>query len=416
MSSPLFFPTIEGFWIRNFKTLKQVALGSSFQQSVVMDLEADLSPCELTPFTILVGDSGTGKSTILDAFAFIADTLELGLVEAFAKRGGYDNVYCQTGTGPISFGIVYRACSEPRPMTYAISINMRAGSRHPIVETEAILYRDQQRSAAPHPILFFQNGDKLVRHLTPWYGAKNFDLEAVKRTDQFHLALGSLGGYEDLPDIPQFKLFLERFQLACYTPDNAVTLSPNIFKQIKQDNLASELKRFKSKHPTEFSNILNVVAGRMPNVEKIVYETTELGRNHLKFQLPGNPKPFYAAQMSEGMLRLFSHLLLFEDPIPVPLIGIEEPAASMDNTQILAFSNAAKHFVREMGGSQFFVTTNNNALIDQMDPTEVWMLTRNTAGEVEVSRGLDELVFQGVDLNTVGPYWYSDNLYRPANG
>jgi len=43
---------------------------------------------------------------------------------------------------------------------------------------------------------------------------------------------------------------------------------------------------------------------------------------------------------------------------------------------------------------------------------EVWFLSRGSDGGILASRGLDELQFLGVDLNTVGPYWYSEYLYR----
>jgi hypothetical protein len=93
-------------------------------------------------------------------------------------------------------------------------------------------------------------------------------------------------------------------------------------------------------------------------------------------------------------------------------MGIEEPAAFMGASQIVAFTKLIQHHVRELGGTQFFVTTSNNTLIDQMDPTEVWFLSRNNTGTIQVSRGLDELQFLGIDLNSVGPYWYSEYLYR----
>jgi predicted ATPase len=134
----------------------------------------------------------------------------------------------------------------------------------------------------------------------------------------------------------------------------------------------------------------------------------------LTFVPTGGSEPFHVYQMSEGTLRLFSHLLLFEDSIPSPLIGIEEPAAYMDNVQIKIFAKTARNYVNEMGGTQYLMTTNQIALVDQLDPTEVWILYRDTLGELKANRAIDELLFQGVDLNTIGPYWYSDYFYRKS--
>ncbi|MDR1925075.1 MAG: hypothetical protein LBQ66_11950 [Planctomycetaceae bacterium] len=412
MSFSILQPTIEGFWVKNFKVLKQISLGSSFQQSLVTDLEQELASYELTALTTFVGASGTGKSTILDVFAFLSDCMQFGIDEAFARRGGFDYVYTQGGVGPISIGIVFRACSEPRPLTYALNIARKQGIATPYVESEALIYRSNQHGASTQPIMFFQNGDKYTRHVVPWHNANFQDIETVKRTDQKHLALGVLGGFDDLPDVPQLKRHLEQFHLACFTPDNASKLIPSKFKVVQSGRLETEFKRMEEKHRFELPGILDVVAKRIPFVETITFDKNELGRPILYFKIKGIEKPFFANQMGEGALRLFSHLLLFEDPMPTPMVGIEEPSACMDDAQIQAFVSHIRKHVTEMGGTQFFITSHQQNLIDFMDPTEVWVFDFDNEGNIQVYRALDELAFQGINLNTIGPYWYTDYLYR----
>ncbi|MDR3198965.1 MAG: hypothetical protein LBU34_13955 [Planctomycetaceae bacterium] len=414
MSVNVLLPIIEGFWVKNYKGLKQIAFGSSFHQAMVTDIGVDLSPYELTPFTTFIGTSGTGKSSILDIFSFISDCLEHGLDEALNRRGGFDAVHNRNSEGPISFGLIYRACSEPTPLTYAINIEKKAGTQYAYIETEAIVYRNNQHNGV-NPILLFQNGEKSLRHLNPWYGAGVLELELVKRTDAKHLALATLANYENLPDVPQLKRHLDQFHHACYFPDNASGLIPRSHKQTKGTSLVSELKRFRGKHGSEFQEILDVIARQLPGVEKINCETNESGRQILSFFMAGQEEPFFADQVGEGLLRLFFHVLLFEDPVPIPLVGIEEPAAYMDEEQMKVFVNMARRFVNEKGGTQFLVTTNQFAMVDQMDPTEVWILYRDTQGDIKSTRALDELSFQGIDLNTIGPYWYSDYIYRKGN-
>ncbi|MCL2710462.1 MAG: hypothetical protein FWE95_06250 [Planctomycetaceae bacterium] len=412
MSVPLNYPLIEGFWIRNFKVFRQIAVGSSFQQSVVMDCEGDIMPYELTPFTVFVGDTATGKSTILDAFAFLADCINYGIGPALSHRGGFESVYHFGGEGPLSIGVVYRACGEPQSLTYVLNIDYNQRTHHPFVETEALIYRKHEPGSQPRPVLLFQNGEKQNRLVQPWVGASGSSLDQVKRTDSTHLGLNALAQIEDLPDIPQFKLYLDKFFVSCYASSNAANLSPPRFKFVPGGNLAHDLKRIKEKHPSEFSNILNVIAGRMPGIEKIIYETSESGRSLLTFKLAELEAAVHPAQLGEGSLRLLSLLTLFEDPVPTPLLGIEEPAAFMGASQINAFTKLIMYHIRELGGTQFFITTSNNTLIDQIDPTDVWFLMRGNDGNIQTSRGLDELQFLGINLNLVGPYWYSEYLYR----
>ena len=392
---------------------RQIAIGSSFSQSVVTDFSGEIvPPYELTPLTLFVGDTGTGKSTILDVFSFLADCINQDIIQALNCRGGFDSVYHFNSTGPISIGIVYRPCSEPQSLTYVLNIDSDPVTHRPFIETEAIVYRDSQPGSRARPILLFQNGEKTTRLVQPWVGSTESMLTQVRRTDSIHLGLSMLAQFEDLPDIPQFKHYLDKFFISCYTSSNAAALSPAKFKCTLGSNLAHDLKRIKEKHPFEFDDILNMIATRMPGIEKINFEITETGRSHLTFKITGHDTVIYPAQLGEGSLRLLSHLTLFEDPVPTPLMGIAEPAAFMGASQIIAFTKLIQYHTRELGGTQFFVTTSNNNLIDQTDPTEVWFLLRDNNGALHVSRGLDELQFLNVDLDTVGPYWYSEYLYR----
>lgn len=376
-----------------------------------MDFEEEVAPYELTPFTLFAGDSGTGKSTILDVFAFLADCINHGINDALASRGGFESVYHLGGTGPLSLGITYRPCAEERALTYFLNIDRDQRTRHPFVETEAIVYRDHQTGGQPQPVLLFQNGDKRTRLVQPWTRASGSDLNQVKRTDASHLGLAALAPFEDLPDIPQLKLYLDKFFISNYLASNAANLSPPKFKTVPSGNLALELKRLKDKHPTDFAVILDVIAKRLPGVDKIKFEFSEAGRPLLSFDVAGYDAPIYPAQFGEGTLRLLSHLTLFEDPLPTPLLGIEEPAAFMGYSQIRAFVHLIQHHIRELGGTQFFATTHCNTLIDLVDPAEVWFLRRDDSGSVRVSRGLDELQFFNIDLNSEIPNWYSQYIY-----
>ncbi|MDR2345096.1 MAG: AAA family ATPase, partial [Planctomycetaceae bacterium] len=54
---------IEGFRVKNFKSLKDVTLGR------LMNLQ-QAEP--LTPLTAVIGKNGVGKSSLFDAFGFLA--------------------------------------------------------------------------------------------------------------------------------------------------------------------------------------------------------------------------------------------------------------------------------------------------------------------------------------------------------
>lgn len=77
----------------------------------------------------IIGPSGNGKSTLADAFGFIADCLELGLEAACDanNRGGYDQLISQGVKEPISFEIYYERTKirHPSHMNWRLTkINM----------------------------------------------------------------------------------------------------------------------------------------------------------------------------------------------------------------------------------------------------------------------------------------------------
>ena len=113
---------IEGFRVKNFKTLKDVTLGQLWNQR---QNEA------LTPMTAVIGKNGVGKSALFDAFGFLADALKSGVEEACdsRERGGFERLRSQASDGPIEFEIYYREHGNARPITYEIAIDDDASSR-----------------------------------------------------------------------------------------------------------------------------------------------------------------------------------------------------------------------------------------------------------------------------------------------
>ncbi|MBZ2185169.1 MAG: AAA family ATPase [Bryobacter sp.] len=126
-------PRIEGIRIRNFRALRDVTLGKVFSMQ---------KPDSLTPMTVVIGKNGTGKSTLFDAFGFLADCLRSGVEEAFDARGrgGFERVISQGAQGPIEFEVYYKEDGNARPITYELVID-RDSSGRPYVQRERLRQR-----------------------------------------------------------------------------------------------------------------------------------------------------------------------------------------------------------------------------------------------------------------------------------
>ena len=63
---------IEGFRVRNFRALRDIEIGK------LINTQNE----KLTPLTTVIGKNGAGKSSLFDAFGFLADCLRYGVEEA----------------------------------------------------------------------------------------------------------------------------------------------------------------------------------------------------------------------------------------------------------------------------------------------------------------------------------------------
>ena len=124
---------IEGFRVQNFRSLRDVTLGS---------LSRNAGAGTLTPLTVVIGKNGVGKSTLFDAFGFLSDSLTVGVEAACDReqRGGFERLRSQGVQEPIRFEVYYREAQNERPITYELAIDLDDSGR-PFVSSEVLLQR-----------------------------------------------------------------------------------------------------------------------------------------------------------------------------------------------------------------------------------------------------------------------------------
>ena len=98
---------ILGIAIKNYGSLKDIKMGQ---------LYSGQTGVPLGNMVAIIGPSGNGKSTLADAFGFIADALTTDVESACdaSNRGGYDKLVSQGSNGPIHFEIYYKENSKHR--------------------------------------------------------------------------------------------------------------------------------------------------------------------------------------------------------------------------------------------------------------------------------------------------------------
>ena len=403
---------IEGFRVQNYRSLKDVTLGKVSSQQTV---EA------LTPLTVVIGKNGVGKSTLFDAFGFVADCLNTDVEIAcdMKQRGGFDRMLSRGETGAIKFEIYYREAKQERPITYALSISQDSSGR-PFVESEVLKQRRKgQKHGRPYPFLRLDHGKG-----TAWAGEEAVEMEGeedktqedVELTDLRQLGISTLGTLKAHPRIKRFRDFLKGWYLSYFHPDSARSLpsaGPQKHLNIHGDNIGNVVQFMEREHKERFQGILDRIATKIPGVHKIDTKTTDDKRVLLRFNDEAFADPFFAQQMSDGTLKVFAYLLMMEDPDPPPFVCIEEPENGLYHKLLEALAHEFRaHATGKKGASQVFVTTHQPYFVDALTPHEVWILQKGSDGFSTLVRAADielvrNMVNEGLPL---GGLWYSDYL------
>lgn len=422
---------IEGLRLRNYGVLKDLTLGKLWNTQ-------QTSP--LTPMTAVIGKNGVGKSTLFDAFGFLADCLRSGVEEAcdLHGRGGFERIRSRGQSGAVEFEVYYKEERNARPITYELAIALDKTGR-PYVQKERLRQRRKgQTRGRPFSFLILNEAkgvvwkgeekgrlideaqldlDGLLKSLMePEQSEESARTEVVELENKRKLGIATLGSLKQHPRISAFRRFIEGWYLSYFTPDAARSLplaGPQKHLNVHGDNLGNVVQYMEREHKDRFRRILDRIAKKIPGIDKIDTEKTPDGRLLLRFNDKGFQDPFYAQQMSDGTLKVFAYLLLLEDPTPPPFICIEEPENGLYHKLLETLATEFReHATGKKGGSQVFVTTHQPYFVDALEPDEVWVLEKAGDGFASIRRASDDpivkhMVAEGLPL---GGLWYSDYL------
>lgn len=402
---------IEGFWIRNYKSMKQVGIGTCYPQFVYVDDDFSVLPFQLDAITLFAGACGSGKSTIIDVFSFISDCFHQGVDYACLKRGGYDVLYSQGGKGPMSFGFHYREEGEAEAVTYALSI-LHAKNKVPFIESELLAYR---RGKEAVPIFFLQNGTKSIRYLAPDPQIETEQLTKIEFTDYKHLGLAALESHPKYPVLASVRNMFQNWVLSNFTPDSARGLDlslPRRHDSPRGVSLSGLVRYMVDRYGANLDSFLKKVAAALPRVEAIKADRSRKEKPVLSFKMEGLPDEVPITQLSDATIRLFAYFLLLGENIPAPMIAIEEPENGLDRLHCWALVQQLVRFDENPHDSQLFLTTHHPGIADSLHPGQVWLLEKDPEGFTTIERTADAVRMQEIieGNRELDPRWFSDRF------
>jgi ATPase subunit of ABC transporter with duplicated ATPase domains len=205
--------------------------------------------------------------------------------------------------------------------------------------------------------------------------------------DPSSLAIKTIGQLSDNPRIASLRRFIEGWFLSYFIPDQARQLATaGAMEHLSRegDNIANVVQYLADEHPETLSEILKLLAKRIPKLEKVESEPTIDGRLALLFKDAPFSKPFLARFSSDGTLKLLAYLILLNDPNPPQLLCIEEPENGLHHRLLDPLSEELQAYAVR---AQVFVSTHSPFFVNTVtDAQQLWIFQRDDKGYATVTR------------------------------
>lgn len=365
---------------------------------------------DLPELALFIGANGTGKSTLFDVFAFLSESLHGNVRSALANRGGFDEVKSRGSEGNIEIELQFRLdiSGTERLVSYVLEIGKEKGQV--IVEREILRYK-RGRYGSPYHFLDFSRGVGTAINNEEDFAKKDEDLdrEEQKLGSPDILAVKGLGQFDRFKAANAFRNFIEKWHVSDFHISEARPTQEAGYAEhlsARGENLALVAQYMFENHRKVFDEVLYKMEKRVPGVKKVEAKTTEDGRIILRFQDGAFKDPFVARYVSDGTIKMFAYLLMLHDPMPHPLLCVEEPENQLYPSLLPELLEEFRLYAKKDG--QVFITSHSPDLINAAELSEVYWLHKEE-GYTKINRAIDDprVKAQFEEGNKLGYLWKS---------
>lgn len=384
---------IETIRLRNFKAFRDVNL------------------VDLPSFLVVVGANGAGKTTLFDVFGFLHDCLKGNVRSALDKRGRFREVLsrgCDPETDSILVEIQYRMeiTGKERLVTYSVEIGEVGGQ--PVVLREVLRYK-RGSYGKPFHFLDFAHGEGYAIVNEEDFATSDEELEReTQKVSSDALAIKGLGQFERFKAANAFRQLIEQWHVsdfhisAARGRKDASGDSEHLSES--GDNLPLVARTLHERHAALFEGILKTMARRVPGVSSIEPMLMDDGYLTLRFQDGSFKTPFLDRYVSDGTIKMFAYLVLLHDPIPHPLLCVEEPENQLYPSLMGALAEEFRAYARR--GGQVFVSTHSPDFLNAIELEEAcWMVKRDGSTEIHRAKDNAQVAAYMADGDQLGYLW-----------
>ncbi len=343
---------------------------------------------DIPNLAVFLGKNGAGKTTFFDVFGFLHDCLMTNVTAATLKRGGFEEIRSRGEQGDISFIIQFRPGEEEPLITYEVSFG--TGVRNKVIVKNEILRMRRGQYGAPWKILDFQCGEGFAAEgeLRTYQDVQLAERTKQKLESPDVLAIKGLGQFKNFVAVNQFRKLIEDWYVADFRIDAArERQEENYSERLSRsgNNLAAVTKFLYDSYPERFRDILEKMKQRVPGVQNVEARTTDDGYIVLRFQDGQFKNPFSAKFVSDGTIKMFTYLVLLNDPEQHALLCVEEPENQL-YPELL--EELAEEFRQYAQNGQVFVSTHSPDFLDAIELDEIFLMNKKS-GFTEIQRVRD---------------------------
>ena len=380
---------LKSFRLKNFKAIKDSGL------------------VKFTPLTVLIGDNGSGKSSLIEGLrtyqTIVRDGLDAAMNEwrglefirfaGAARKTQNGSTSRQRQPGAISFSLSHCVGhDDARQKTQSHSHSMHVAGDS---ASDRILIADERWNVAGRKYLCRDRagaivdaqGERLAGGFT-LPASLPFKLEAELLPPGRSLLSSSRShpGLSQAVESWQF-LALDAWNMGEPRPIQRA----GGWTRLRSDgaNIAEYLNEIRERDPDTFEGIIDAMQFVMPYMREIKPVLTDfLGRQmHLAMQEADFVVPGWL--LSTGTLRILALLALFRHPNPPPVIVIEELENGLDPRCIHLIVEEIRNVV-ESGRSQVIITTHSPYLLDLLPLWSIVLVEREDGPPTFTRPGDDE--------------------------
>lgn len=346
----------------------------------------------LPALCVFVGANGSGKSTLFDVFGFLKDALTNNVRRALQARGGFNEVVSRGHESEdIIIELKYRIpiAGVERLVTYHLCIG---NPDQPTVKREILRYKRGAYGSPYHFLDYAYGKGYAVTNEEDFHKAEeSLDREQEPLSSPDILAIKGLGQLQKFKAASAFRHLIENWHVSDFHINDArgskSPVGQDEHLSVSGDNLQLVAQYLSENHTEVFQTILERMKDRVPGIVDIRPHPTPDGKLLLRFQDGSFKDPFVDRFVSDGTIKMFAYLVLLYDPVPNPLLCVEEPENQLYPQLLEELIEEFRVYARR--GGQVLVSTHSPDFLNGAELEEVFWLAKEN-GYTAIRRASDD--------------------------